>query len=254
MKKVLGTYQLLCADYYDLHKPVLPDDEWEFYLRYAQEAQGPLLEPMCGTGHFLIPLTQRGFQIEGFDASEAMLARLRTRAKQENLSVNVWLGFLEDLTITNRYKLAFISVGSFNLISKLDAVTISLKALYNALLPGGLLVLELMTYTLACHLPINEWIYAEYEREDKKKIAIKTLYRPVVNGGVEVVRRYALITEQEQTERVEIEEYELRFYDTDQIQQFLQKAGFSQVRVIKAFDHVMLPSKGDHIVIYECKK
>ncbi len=254
MKKVLGTYQSLCTDYYDLHKPMLPDDEWQFYLRYAQEAQGPILEPMCGTGHFLIPLAQKGFEIEGFDASEAMLARLCTRAKQDNLHLNVWFGFLEDLTITDRYKLAFIPVGSFNLISELDAVTISLKALYNALLSGGLLVLELMTYSLARHLPVNEWIDAEYEREDGKKIAVKTLYQPMVNGVIEVVRRYVLVTEQEKTERLEIEEYSLRFYDPDEIQKLLQEAGFSQVRVIKAFEHDTLPNEGDSMVVYECKK
>ena len=48
-----------------------PKDAYDFYLSYAKEANGPILEPMCGTGRFLLPLLAAGFKIEGFDASEA---------------------------------------------------------------------------------------------------------------------------------------------------------------------------------------
>lgn len=254
MKKVLGTYQSLCTDYYDLHKPVLPENEWQFYLRYAQEAEGPILEPMCGTGHFLLPLAKLGFEIEGFDASEPMLARLFKRAEKEGVRPNAWFGFLEDLAITERYRLAFIPVGSFNLIADLAAIKKSLKALHAALLPGGKLVLELMTCCLAHHLPINEWIDAEYEREDGKSILVKTLYQPMVRGVIEVVRRYVLASKQGTTEQLEIEEYTLRFYSENEMQILLQEAGFSSIRRIKAFRHATLPDSEDNMVMYECKK
>lgn len=40
-----------------------------FYLEYAQTITTPILEPMCGSGRFLIPMLEQGFNIEGFDAS-----------------------------------------------------------------------------------------------------------------------------------------------------------------------------------------
>lgn len=254
MVKVLQTYQSLCTEYYDLHKPLLPDDEWEFYLQYARLAQGPILEPMCGTGHFLIPLMQEGFAIEGFDASEAMLARLFERCKSVGLVPNVWFGFVEDLAIKNRYALAFIPVGSFNLIDDLEVVSVSLKALYDSLAPGGILVLELMTHALAQQLPVDTWIDAEYERTDGKKIIVKTLYQPMVDNVVYVVRRYMLFNDRDQTEQLEIEEYVLRFYTEDEFRAFLQDAGFSMVVMVKAFQHGTLPDSNDSLVVYECTK
>jgi len=252
--KVLGTYQELCTDYYDLHKPVLPAEEWQFYLRYAQEAKGPILEPMCGTGHFLVPLLQAGFHIEGFDASEAMLARLQQRCTREKLHACVWFGFLQDLSITDRYTLAFIPVGSFNLIADLDAVTTSLRALYCCLRPEGRLVLELMTPYLAQHLPVRQWIDADYLRPDGKTILVKTWYESMVQQVVQVKRRYALVDAQGHTEQLEIEEYALRFYAPDEMRQLLQEAGFTKNRVVKAFSHDTLPAPKDAMVVYECQK
>jgi 2-polyprenyl-3-methyl-5-hydroxy-6-metoxy-1,4-benzoquinol methylase len=69
----LDTYLNLCTQVYDLSKPTPPKDAYEFYYSYAAQAKGPILEPMCGTGRFLIPLLEEGFDIYGFDASEHML-------------------------------------------------------------------------------------------------------------------------------------------------------------------------------------
>ena len=254
MEKKLQTYRSLCTEYYDLHKPMLPDDEWHFYLHYAQSAQGLILEPMCGTGHFLIPLMQEGFALEGFDASESMLARLFEHSKSIGLVPNVWLGFVEDLAIKNRYALAFIPVGSFNLIDDVGAVKASLKALYDSLLPSGKLVLELMTHSLAQQLELNIWIDAEYDRADGKKIVVKTLYQPMVESVVYVVRRYMLHDDRGETQELEIEEYALRFYTGSEMQALLREAGFAEIKMVKAFQHATLPALQDKLVVYECEK
>lgn len=254
MGKRLQTYQSLCSEYYDLHKPVLPLDEWLFYLEYAKNAHGPILEPMCGTGHFLLPLLQEGFEIEGFDASKSMLARLFERAKILGLSPNVWFGFLEDLAIENRYALAFIPVGSFNLLDDQQGVKKSLKALYDSLREEGKLVLELMTYPLAEKLEYNTWIGAEYALSDGRMVAVKTLYQPMVESVVYVVRRYMLYDDRGETQELEIEEYALRFYTDQEIRVLLKEAGFEKVSMVKAFQHGALPDSDDSLKVYECVK
>ena len=57
-----STYQNLCTEYYGLDKPSAPEDALAYYLEHAKEAKGPILEPMCGTGSFLIPLFGAGFE------------------------------------------------------------------------------------------------------------------------------------------------------------------------------------------------
>lgn len=39
-----------------------------------------ILEPLCGSGRFLVPFLARGFDISGMDLSEEMLAKLRQKA------------------------------------------------------------------------------------------------------------------------------------------------------------------------------
>lgn len=81
----MKTYQNLCALYYDLDKPDAPADALGFYLEYAKNTNGPIFEPMCGTGRFLIPMPQRGFDIEGSDASTFMLSIVSAKQNDEKI-------------------------------------------------------------------------------------------------------------------------------------------------------------------------
>ncbi len=56
-KKETVPYGSLCTEYYELERPNAPEDALRCYLQFAQEAHGPILEPMCGSGRFLIPLS-----------------------------------------------------------------------------------------------------------------------------------------------------------------------------------------------------
>jgi SAM-dependent methyltransferase len=97
--KKLDTYLDLCTQIYDLSKPTPPEDAYNFYRNYLKNAKGLILEPMCGTGRFLIPFMEEGFYIRGFDASAHMLEALLAKAKLKNLKPNVSQGFVENLIV-----------------------------------------------------------------------------------------------------------------------------------------------------------
>lgn len=59
----IDTYLNLCTEVNDLSKPKPPKDAYNFYQSYAITAQGRILEPMYGTGRFLLPLAAEGFDI-----------------------------------------------------------------------------------------------------------------------------------------------------------------------------------------------
>jgi hypothetical protein len=61
----MNSYQKLCTEFYDIDKPSAPSDALNFFLHYAEKANGPILEPMSGSGRFLIPLLERQFDIDG---------------------------------------------------------------------------------------------------------------------------------------------------------------------------------------------
>src|ERR1700733_5777139 len=96
LKQSINTYLNLCAEYYDIDKPEAPVDALQFYLEYARQSKGLILEPLCGTGRFFIPILELGLPIEGFDASTFMLDRFREKCSTKRLSPNVWHGLIED--------------------------------------------------------------------------------------------------------------------------------------------------------------
>ncbi len=60
--------------------------EFQFYRDQLQQIEGPILEAACGTGSLLLRLAKLGHSLWGFDISEEMLAQLRRKAVEQDLS------------------------------------------------------------------------------------------------------------------------------------------------------------------------
>jgi hypothetical protein len=108
----LSTYLDLCTLYYELDKPEPPKGDFDFYLEYIKNANSPILEPMCGTGRFLVPYLDLGYEIKGFDASSSMLSKLNQKISDQEFSSRIWQGFIQDLCIEEKFKLIFIPSGA----------------------------------------------------------------------------------------------------------------------------------------------
>jgi len=64
---------------YDLEHPRW-GPEGPFYLEFARQAAGPVLELGCGTGRLTIPFAQQGIDMVGLDVAPQMLAQARAKA------------------------------------------------------------------------------------------------------------------------------------------------------------------------------
>ena len=81
MEPVKNYYGNLCTEMYEILHKDAPLDELSFYLSYAEKGMN-ILEPLCGSGRFLIPFLERGFNICGMDMSTEMLAKLKKSREQ----------------------------------------------------------------------------------------------------------------------------------------------------------------------------
>lgn len=251
MKK-LDTYQSLCTEVYDLSKPNAPQDAYQFYRSYALEANGPILEPMCGTGRFLLPLTEEGFNVHGFDASQPMLERLHVKASSKNLKPNVWHGFIEDLNQSDKYQLIFIPSGSFGLITEKADVKKALKTIYEHLDDKGLLVFEVETRH-AVPIELGIWRGSRWKREDGKLILLSQLAM-LEEDLCYSIGKYDLIDEN-RIIQTEIEEYKIRIYhEPGFLLNLLMQIGFSDARLVKVFDRQASPDEADESIVFECRK
>lgn len=248
----LTQYKGLCAEFWDLDKPKPPAQEYAFFRDYVAQSSGPILEPMCGTGRYLIPLLEEGFNVEGFDASSHMLNALRNKCAQKKLSPRVWEQFLEVAPATKQYNLIFIPDTSFCIFQDRVHIKKCLQRIYALLQSGGIFVLDLHTnHSRAEHIGL--WSGKAYKRADGNILIESVLALPVENSVAPLILRYELMSKTEIL-KTEVEYYPIKLYQPGEMDGLLREVGFTQIKKIKAHDRMGILSFRDDTVVYECSK
>lgn len=245
-------YLSLCTEFFDLDKPKASQEEYDFFRHYIAKSTGPILEPMCGTGRYLIPYLEEGFSVEGFDASPFMLAALYKKCKQKNLDPHVWEQFLEDVSETKQYNLIFIPDSSFCLFLQPDHIATALQKIYSLLAPGGTFVFDVETVH-AIPAKTGLWHGKAYKKPDGTTIISSTLPLPIENNIASVICRYELMQKTDVI-KMEMEYFQIRLYYPEELEGILKNIGFSHVKQIEAYDFSYAPSAQDYTVVFECIK
>lgn len=237
----MDCYKSLCTQFYDIDKPAAPKKELDFYLRYARRARGPILEPMCGSGRFLVPIAQAGFDIDGFDASPHMLAACRAKLKRSRLKSRVSEQSLPDVKLGRNYALLIIPAGSFGLITDERAIRASLRRLHDALAPGGTIVIELDAFDPRTKSSSWPWGGRWIRRDDGARLVISWLGRFDAETSIESsLHRYELIDKAGRLLKTEIEEFNLRRISRPQMTRWLRDARFGRIKVVRDDDQTMI--------------
>lgn len=254
MNKESTPYRTLCTEYYELDKPHPPEDALQCYLHYAEEAKGPILEPMCGTGRFLIPLLERGYCVKGFDYSPHMLDVCRKKCQERELTCILLEATFETFPLKEMYNLIFIPSGSFCLLTKPKQIVQALQFISNRLKSGGKFVFEIETLK-AISEPQGIWKGKWLNKPDGSNIVINTLSRFDATTQVETsLCRYEL-WEKNALSQVEVEDFSLRLYEPAEIEHLLGQHGLKIMGKWKAEPHSrMQASNTDPVILYECLK
>lgn len=130
------------ADFYDTDQQAQDIGDVSFYVDIACEADGPVLEVGCGTGRIYLELLRAGVDADGFDISENMLAVLEEKAAEEGLSPSVWEDDMTEFDPRREYDLVIIPFRTFLHNTTLASQRAALRNIYDALAPGGQLVLN----------------------------------------------------------------------------------------------------------------
>lgn len=142
------SYGRLCTLFCDTDKPAPPPKELDFYTRFlgSASAAGTILEPMCGSGRFLVPLLRLGYDVHGFDRSASMIDACTNRLRSAGHPPNrVQVAGLTEYNAAAVFDRAIIPAGSFSLLAEDQDVQTSLHRLRGLLKPGGQLCLEICT-------------------------------------------------------------------------------------------------------------
>ncbi len=131
--------------YDDHHGQLDPAPAVDFLAGLA--GGGRVLELAIGTGRVALPLARRGVSVEGIDASEAMVTRLR--AKPGGESIPVTIGDMAQVAVSGPFQLVYLVFNTlFGLLSQARQAE-CFRNVAQVLGPGGMFVIECFVPDLA---------------------------------------------------------------------------------------------------------
>ena len=249
----MNEYGKLSTEFYDLDKPDAPPDAFDFYEAFAREAQGPIHEPMCGSGRFLLPLLAQGLDISGSDTSPDMLDACRKHAQRRGLSAKLTQHALHSLECERAPSLMFIPSGSFGLLIEDDLVRASLARVEQVLAPGGTFLVEAERLRPSPPETSGTWGGRWVERADGSRLIISwlTQYSGAANVST-AVHRYELV-EDGRLLATEYEDFRVRSYESAEFHALLEQAGFREIELYKPYERTA-PDEADEAIVFCCRK
>lgn len=132
------TYGKQMAAIYDAWYSDLDDDMLEVLENLAKG--GRALELGIGTGRVALPLQQRGLEVHGIDASEAMIAQLHTKPGGDQIPVT--LGNFADVAVDGQFSLIYVVFSTFFVLLTQEEQVRCFENVANHLNPQGFFVIE----------------------------------------------------------------------------------------------------------------
>ncbi|MGI2294488.1 class I SAM-dependent methyltransferase [Paenibacillus sp. GXUN7292] len=249
-------YGELCTEVYDLTKKVGQsiNGDLEYYYSRLKQTEGKILEVMAGSGRVTIPLLEKGLNIEGTDYSSQMLASCRNRLAERGLHANLYEADLQKLSLPHKYAAIIIPAGSFLLIEDREQSLQALKRLYDHLLPGGRLILDLFLpdnqFEAGQTSPISTYHMPDGDMITMESTLVETSFfhqYKVSYLKYEKWREGALI-------QTELQRFALRWYGVEEFKLLLEHIGFQDIVISADFEYGKTPDSNSECFVYEAVK
>ena len=130
---------------------------------------GPALELGIGTGRIALPLQERGVEVQGIDASVAMIAQLRSKPGGEK--IEVIMGSFADFKIEGRFKLIYVVFNTFYGLLTQEEQLSCFKSVGEHLAPGGVFLMDVFVPDL-CRFTDNQTVRASSLSEEEVQLDV----------------------------------------------------------------------------------
>ena len=229
------------APYYDSMYSDRTEDV-DFYLNWAIDHGGPVLDCGCGTGRILVPIANAGIDILGLDASQEMLHL--ARKKVEKLAPNIreriqlLVQDIRDFDVGRTFQLCIVPFRAFLHLLTIEDQDRALQCLHQHLRTDGRLVIDIFapSYELLaqkeCTLHIEEKV--NIETGCRFTITDYTRYEHAPQL-IHVERVYEEIDDEGGLTR-KVLPFKLRYVFRYEMQALLEKNGFRVSEVFGTFD------------------
>lgn len=245
-------YSGMMAAFWDLFRG--DTSNWSdrfFFKAVVAQAGQPVLDVGCGTGRLLLDFMQDGIDIDGVDNSPEMLDRCRQKAANLGLTPQLYHQTMETLDLPRPYRTIMVPSSSFQLLTDPADAREAMRRFFNHLLPGGVLVMPLMTlYTGDSEATevVEEWSREVVRPEDGATIRRWSRSRiDRVNNLEHTEDRYSIILKGEiSASESHSRSPATRGYTQAQAIQLYTAAGFTDLRLTS--DFTQEPAKPDDAI------
>lgn len=142
-------YDKISSEFYDYHAK---RGDIDFYVGFAVESGGPVLELGCGTGRVLIPTARAGIGITGLEKSREMLKICRDKLKNETTEVRsrtkLVNGDMRNFDLGSQFSMVMITFGPFNTLITTEEQINCLNCIRRNLKDNGTLVFDVYYMSL----------------------------------------------------------------------------------------------------------
>lgn len=188
---------------------------------------GPLLDMACGTGIMCAGLAKAGWEVIAVDQSQAMLDIARQRAKGLAPAVTFHQADIRALALEQPVKTVLCFGDVVNHLLEPEDVQRMMQCAFNALVPGGLFLLDANT------LETYQSSLWNLDNAKVKDLNVTTVYNARFDastgrGEMEVAVEARTGRGRERKKDVLVEQY----YAEEQLKEWLNQAGFVEIQCL----------------------
>lgn len=244
--------------YYDFSLASCPKKEIDYYVNFANEIEGPIVDLCCGTGILSLEIATYKRKVYGIDSSEFMLQKMKEKTT-EYKNIKLILSDMSDFEIPERVDRIFCRDAFFHSLTP-QAQRSTLLSVIEALNPGGV-------FSFNIHVPNPKFlIYANSEEskmfEERGRYSIPgipntllisqaldiDLYTQIITTQL----RYEVLDDRKQKISEEYSSWKARYTFPWEMFYLLEISGFKIRDVFGSYDKK--PWTIDSMLIIEAKK
>ena len=240
-------YGSLCTEMYEILHEQAPKDELNFYLSYAEKGM-KILEPLCGSGRFMIPFIQQGFDIAGIDLSKEMLEKLRQKAP----SAKVKQADIINYTTQEKFDYIFIPSGSISLFTDMNICRRILNKMKELLIAGGRFVFAVDTIFNRCTEDGEYKVIVSVKTKEGYDLILKEKnHYDEINQTQFSPSIYELYNG-DKILRSENMDFQTHLYQYGEMDKYLSECGFINISTYSDYQKTQAVSDKCEMFIYEC--
>lgn len=181
------TYGRMWAPHYDDIYSDVDDSLIDLLARHAGEPPRAL-ELAIGSGRIAVPLAQRGVEVEGIDASEEMVDRMRSKPGGEAIPVTI--GDFGAVDAKDDFPLIFLAFNTLFALPTQDAQVECFRNVADHLEPGGRFIIDCFVPDVKRFDAYNTRIGVSSIDSVDEHWTEMTIYDPVTQGLTTHITRY----------------------------------------------------------------